>query len=513
MAKLMVPKYQVHDFVLKGAERGNPFLVEVAARFTHESGEVLAGVPGFYNGDGEWVIRFSPGRIGVWRGITSSAVVELNGVELGPLNCVENTNPAVHGRLVIDSRHPHRFRFEDGAQAIPLGFEWDWMFAQHQEKPEEFRQMIDLLAARGFNYIVTNVYAHSGFSDPNLEWVYSPPQRFVFGGSNEAPDHSRLNMDFFKDYDAALAYAHSKGMLVHLMIQVQNKKVNWPARKSAEDDLYWRYVVARYQAYSNIVWDVSKECFYLLTPAGECDYILDRIRLIRQTDGYRHLVTAHDTALHSEAQDSPADGACDFVSDQIHLRDIALYNHEAIRRFRAGRKPYLNIEYGYERGVEALPTYKIAQSWQELLLWTWALYLGGAYPCYYYSNTSWDLVKYRPEAPGWARYRYLMDFLSRLNFNVLTPDNEFVEQGYCMAEAGKQYLIFLPDGGDALVDLTAVLAGTALECEWLDIYSGERQTAPLEERSFRVELKNPFADPSQPCAIAIRAGAVGEGRG
>ena len=87
---------------------------------------------------------------------------------------------------------------------------------------------------------------------------------YAFGGTNQAPDHTILNVDFFQGLDRLMTYLHDKGILVHLMIQVQNKQVNWPERRSAEDDLYWRYVVARYQAFGNIIWDVGKESFNLL---------------------------------------------------------------------------------------------------------------------------------------------------------------------------------------------------------------------------------------------------------
>ncbi len=39
----------------------------------------------------------------------------------------------------------------------------------------------------------------------------------------------------------------------------RNKKVSWPEARSAEDNRHFDYVIKRYQAFSNIVWDISKE--------------------------------------------------------------------------------------------------------------------------------------------------------------------------------------------------------------------------------------------------------------
>jgi len=508
MGNAPIRHHHVHDFVLQSkTQHANPFLAELSAEFVHHSGETIKGLPGFYDGDRGWVIRFSPTCEGEWRGITASSDPDLDGMLLGPVRCVPNQNPRVHGRLGIDPAHRRRFAFEDGVPFVPLGFECDWLFALHQVDPQAFRDGVDLIAERGFNYIVTNVYAHIGFSEIGHEWVFGPPRRYVFGGTNERPDHSRLDLDFFRDFDQMLDWLHAKGIIAHLMIQVQNKQVRWPQRRSAEDDLYWRYVVARYQAYSNVVWDVGKECYNLVNELGSHDYTVDRIGLIRRTDAYRHLVTAHDTAADSAGQDSPADRACDFVSDQVHLQDIGKYHREAAERLRAGRKPYFNIEYGYEQGVEPVPTFHSGgtRPWKDILLWTWAIYLGGGYACYYYSNTAWDLVKFRPEPPGWKRYRYLMDLLSTLNVNAMEPHDELVDRGFCLADPGRQYLVFLPEGGDTDLALDAAPTGATAECLWMDAFSGARRSVGVRMTASRICLRNPLDDPSHPCAVAITA--------
>ena len=48
--------------------------------------------------------------------------------------------------------------------------------------------------------------------------------------------------------------------------------------------MFWRYVVARYQAYGNVVWDIGKESCNLLKETGSHEYTVDRIRYIRAAD-------------------------------------------------------------------------------------------------------------------------------------------------------------------------------------------------------------------------------------
>lgn len=508
----------------------NPFMARVTGTFVHESGERFVGVPGFYDGDGRMVIRFAPNRLGTWTGTTQSDVPELDGQALPEIDCVPSDAALAHGVLTRDSRNPHRFAWEDGTPFVPLGFECDFLFSYHQSHPEDCLKRLDQLQSRGFNTLVMNVYAHTGFSassftmwnDPRPacdECVYGPPRTYVFEGTNEAPEHGLLNVAFFHGYDTLIRELHKRGMVAHIMIQAQNKGVNWPERWSAEDDLYWRYVVSRYQAFGNIVWDVGKECYKLHQETGNHGYALDRMRLIREHDAYRHLVTAHDPDQSSAGgRLSEADKAADFVSDQNHLADSAMYNRDALAKQAAWPAPYLHIEYGYEEGAEDHRTHRnpaTTADWRTVLEWTWALYASGAYACYYYSNTAWDLVKFDPEPPGWQRYAYLRKFLDTLPFNEMAPANEAVNRGFCLAKPGDTYFAFLPNGGDVEMDLSPMpgRVGDAgrmfwdavpVHVLWLDIASGEECTQQVHPAGFRTALPNPLPDRATPCAIRVR---------
>lgn len=529
MQEITVGLYQVHDFELRSrTAHDNPFRVPVSATFQHESGAVINDLEGFYDGGDVWRIRFSPNRQGLWRGATRGDDPQLDGIELPAVRCVPNDNPAVHGMMRVDPQAPHRFVFEDGTPAVPLGFEWDWMFAYHQEHGQgrsssrdnpPFEEAMDLICRSGFNYIVANLYAHlyhRNETNPQTEpYLYRPPKMWPFGGSNDQPDHSRLNVEFFQDFDRMVAQLHRRGVLLHLMIQVQNKKVNWPDRASAEDDVFWRYVVARYQGFCNVIWDVSKESYNLLARTGGHDYTLSRIGLIRRSDAYGHLVTAHDNERESWGAVSVVDKAADFIADQVKfggaeanwaVQSAHKLNREAVRRWRRAAKPYMNVEYGYELGVEPLsvPSVKFSTSGENILLWTWALYVAGAYPNYYYCNTSWDLIKFHPIPPSWPCYRHLADFLGLMDLRNMAPDNDLVQGGMCSAEPGKQYFVLLPAGGDESIDLTAVPKGAGVQATWIDITGGQQVSQAVEDWGFSVKLANPLAQPDRPCAIYLK---------
>ncbi|MDB4614747.1 DUF4038 domain-containing protein, partial [bacterium] len=273
-----------------------PTDIDFSAVLTNEQGKTL-DLGGFFNGDGNFVLRFASPTAGVWNYTTRSSVEELNN-KSGQIKA-EKARTGRKGGIVIDPKTPTQFRYKNGDDYFPIAFESDWLFALDAENPNDIpvtRKFVDQLAANGFNQIVMNVFAYDvkWKKDATLkpEYEFGSPDVFPFGGDNDKPDHSQLNIDYFKRLDRVIDYLDQKGIAAHLMIYVWNKQVNWPPAKSEADNRYFDYVVRRYQAYPNIVWDISKEALGY----GHTDvtYITERIKRLRRLDQYDRLITVHD---------------------------------------------------------------------------------------------------------------------------------------------------------------------------------------------------------------------------
>ncbi|MEK7781043.1 MAG: DUF5060 domain-containing protein, partial [Verrucomicrobiota bacterium] len=292
---LTIEQYHPHDFIFKAAPPANPFDVELTAEFSFAgtNGARLT-VPGFYDGDGVWKIRFSPPKQGEWSMRTTSSLESLNGKKETNIICVSNRHPNIHGGLRVDPAHPHHFVYEDGTRYFLLGYEADWLWAPEMTNAQRkvMHRLIDQMASRGFNHVLVNVYAHDTrwATNNSSEWDFGPAEIYPWEGNNLKPDHSRLNPKFFQLYDGMMNALQDKGIVAHIMIKVYNKRVKWPAKWSRDEERFFRYVVARYQAYANVVWDYSKESF------NEKDNHLQAklVDLIRQNDAYKRLVTVHD---------------------------------------------------------------------------------------------------------------------------------------------------------------------------------------------------------------------------
>ncbi len=94
----------------------------------------------------------------------------------------------------------------------------------------------------------------------------------------------------------------------------------------------------------------------------------------------------------------------------------------------------------------------------------------------------WDVLR---EALGQSR-RYAM----RMNLAATAPNGELASTAYCLANPGREYLVFLPEGGEVTVDLSA--ASGPLAVEWLRPVDGKTVQGGTVAGGAERTLKSPF---------------------
>jgi len=483
-------QYEVQEIRIRRAGGPNPFADTVWLDAVAPDGTKRA-VPGFYDGDDTWCFRLAPEQLGRWRCQVDPRAAPLSvwgaiSAPTGTLECVANPDPKRHGGIQVDPDRPHHFRHEDGSPYWLLGYECDWLFALDMNHPAEkpMAGFLDTLAANGFNYVVVQAYAHDTDWCPGKSGPYDvgPPALYAWEGTNERPDPTRMNLAFWREYDRMVRALDARGITAQIMFKVFNKKVTWPAKDSPADDLFWTYVVARYQAF-NVAWNLSKEAYY----DPDLKYWNGRIALIRAHDAHRRPIACHDW-------DAPG-LAVDYLTDQQHERW-----HEHILGERAkARRPAVNIEYGYEPG--SVKTYGVFQPTDEVRRRTWLIALAGGYPTYYFSPTAWDVIKWDEVPPGYAQMRVVRETLQSVPFRDMAPHDELTQGAYCLARPGEAYLVYQEKRGP----LTLRVAGSGdFAVEWIDPRDGKRfAAAPV--RAGNVTLAPPEALASPDAVVVVRS--------
>ena len=85
---------------------------------------------------------------------------------------------------------------------------------------------------------------------------------------------------------------------------------------------------------------------------------------------------------------------------------------------------------------------------------------------------------------------YALRYARKMDLAAMTPRSELASTGFCLANPGREYLVYLPDGAAATVDLSGVSA--SLTVEWLDPRSGNTVRGESTSGGRQTLFKAPF---------------------
>ena len=282
-APATVEKWGLYELELKGPVEGNPFLdVRFGAVFT--DGTTTVEVPGFYDGEGIYKVRFSPGAIGDWRYETKSNRWELTG-KLGKFT-VTPPGPGNHGPVRV--HNTFHFAYEDGTPYKQVGTTiYNWTDAPEPVQEETLRT----LAAAPFNKVRMLLTPQP---TPYQE-TFAPPRWPYVGTPPHAWDFTRFNPEYFRHIEQRVGQLRDLGIEADVILFNPYGKFGFETLDAAGDERYVRYVVARLGAYRNIWWSLANEYDFLRTKT-EPDW--DRLgSLVQQCDPHERLRSIHNGAL------------------------------------------------------------------------------------------------------------------------------------------------------------------------------------------------------------------------
>jgi hypothetical protein len=125
--------------------------------------------------------------------------------------------------------------------------------------------------------------------------------------------------------------------------------------------------------------------------------------------------------------------------------------------------------------------------------WVWKTFARGGNPIFMDPYDNRVLGK-DPEA-RWIGVRKALGHARRLSERVdlarMTPLPDLASSGFCLAEAGRDYVVFVPGGGEVKVQLAQ--APGSFRTEWIHPVEGNRTPAPETTGGGERTLKPPFA--------------------
>jgi hypothetical protein len=440
----------MYDFVeitlnAKGPDAVNPFTdVAVQGWFAADGGAKMH-VDGFCDStDGSiFRIRFmpsQPGRHGY------SVTYRQGAYEATHTGSFTVEDGGRKGIVRVDAEHPWHFIWEGTGGHFFYNGTTTYFLAGWDE--EQILQNLDRLAQRKVNRVRAAISGRVKDGRAWYEHVY-PTDRFSFllnpwvaehpdSVKNPGFDVTRFNIDYWRKWESLLRHAREVDMVVSVIFYVDGRRPGVdPFGKEGmggeDEQRYYQYAVARFAAFSNVMWDVTNE--YRLF---RDDVWAEKMgTFVKTCDPYDHLISVH--------------GHGDFRFQISPWADFAMYQHwdeAGGYRFMLNNRqkqadtgriiPQVNEEYGYE---DHYPTWggnrkAPARSADNRRCLAWGMYMAG---CYQTTGERADTgTGWGPDTGGgWLNgrgddsmtmlvgYGHIVDFFTSMPWWELNPDNTF----------------------------------------------------------------------------------------
>ncbi len=517
-----------YDFVevslsVNGMAIGNAFTdVSVKGSFYQTDGPKVA-VDGFADStDGALHrIRFMPTKPGSY----NYEVTYQEGSFAQSLSGKFKVRDAKHrGMLRVDREFPFHFVWEgSGEHYFWNGTTTYWLLGWQDDKV--INAAIDRLAALKVNRLRVALCGrtHSGNRWHEAKVIGTDQFKFRLNpwmaARPDSPDDpgfdvNRFNLSHWQKCERMLLHARQKDMIVSLVFYLDgaDKGVD-PFGKdhagSEEEKRYYRYAASRLGAFSNVVWDLSNEYRFLRDDA----WANSMGEYLKSVDPYDHLTSVHGHGDFRFRSSGWADFCLYQAWDEHGGYDFMVKNRqEQIATNQP--KPQINEEYGYEDhyptgwGENRKAPARNADSRRRL---AWEMCMAGGY-----QTTGERADQGCGQAPdtggGWLTgrgddnmvmlvgYAKMVDFFHSFEWWKTVPRDDLVKDkvGYCLAELGRQYAVYLPKGGSFVLKLEP----GAYTGHWYNPRNGEAR--PVGDISGGAEWTSPPAESADDWAFLIR---------
>ena len=425
-----VEKWDVFEVEVKGKSEGNPFAdYTISGTFAGQNETIT--VDGFYDGEGVYRVRFMPSFEGHYTYQISGSFSD-SSTEEATLSGEFEVTPASagnHGPMRV--RNTYHLGYEDGTPYYSIG---TTCYAWVQQPEERQLETLETLKNSAFNKIrfcvfpkhyiynldepITYPYEEGnreGLAEDELEHVRIFPPCETYPIKNF--HYLRFNVEHFRRFDERIRQLRDWNIEADLIVMHPYDRWGFSHMTKEADDLYWKYVVARFAAYRNIWWSLANE--YDLLPQKKVADWERYAQILCEKDPYKHLRSIHNCM-----------GFYDYTKPWIthcSMQRQDYYRHVEYTddyRVRYG-KPIVWDEICYEGNID--------QGWgnisgQELTRRFWEASLRGGYAGHGETFNREDQIlwwshggKLHGESP--ERFRFLYQILSE------TPGSGFLKAG------------------------------------------------------------------------------------
>lgn len=410
---------------------------------------------GFYDGDNTWRFRFMPDQFGEWR-YNATFSDGTPGVA-GSFTCVESDVP---GMLSVDETNPMWFGYKGGEPVLIRSLHVGDCFFASNLPDEQRTTFLDWVSEQGYNML--SIGSH-----------YLNRNKPGRGAGWDTPALWPLNASEYQRMETILDDLAHRHIMVFPFGGFFGRNAAFPHEVDAQEQ-YVRYTLARLGPYWNILFNVSgPEPLLNVEHAPEVlsKAELDRLgQLIRQLDVFGHPLTVHNKTGDDAYKD---DDYCDFstlqgpkTTDLNELSDGLLRNHHP-------KKPLYVQETLWSGNIHGHPDYTDEQLRRN----AWVIMMSAG-ALNFSDNGGPEAGMLGDSSSGFTgtlnlkdrrQWRHdilksVWDCFETFPFCTMQPRQALVSAGFALAEAGRHYLVYLPDGGT----VDAAIEGGPYAVRWIN---------------------------------------------
>jgi hypothetical protein len=534
----------------------NPFTdYRLDVTFTGPSGQTYA-VPGYYAADGnagetgatsgsKWRVKFCPDAAGSWSYLasfvqgTKIAAQPTGGTSAGFFDgatgsfVVAPTDKSpdgvdLRGKGKLEYVDDHYLRFRSGRPFLKSGSNIPETFLEYNDFDGARQPNLDFATHvadwhtgdptwRGgkgkgiigaLNYLsglgVNSMYflTMNSHGDGGNAWPWTSPNSYA------TYDCSKLDQ-----WDVVFSHMDHVGMMLHVVLtETENESFFEvielgaaggfaPSRK-----IYYREMVARFGYHLAITWNLGEENGW--SDAGgyatgmTTQQQKNAVDYIRQLAYYEDNITVHNGPATGDGIYAPLLGHASLSGIEIQWAQSS-DEHEKVLQWR-------NASHANgHRWVVSLDEPWTGQTViDEFRVWdVWGAYTAGAGGCEFFQSSDAAFDDFRSKEAFYTTLVRARRFIEdNVPYTTMQPADSLISgaAGYALAAAGQSYLVYLPAGGAASLDLAG--ASGTLDVFWFDPRSGGTlltgSVASVTGGGVR-SLGSPPNNPSQDWAVLV----------
>ncbi len=494
----------------------NPFLqYRLNVTFTGPSGQEYV-VPGFYATDGNggesgnvWKARFAPDEAGTWSyrasfrtgtdvavslDPTAGSATSFDGAS-GTFSVAESDKSGRDFRAygTLKNRGDHYLQFPDGTRWLKCGPDIPENFMGYTGFTNQPNAAHDYAAHRddwesgdpdwnsGDGKGIVGAINYIASTGSNC--VYFLPMNVGGDGNDTWPfvdmdAKTRYDADKLRQWETVFTHAQSKGVFLHVVLaETESANENYfdDGNLGVERKLFFRELTARFGHQPGLQWNLGEENDFTTTQHERFSAYLHDV------DPYDHPVAVHtrdgdesvyDSLLgNDDIEMTSFQGAWDWKGDTL-ANVVQKWRRQSAN---AGAPWVVSLDepYGVENDHDdrdrGLPHGRVRQMWPTFMSG------GGGFEWYVMQDggghsLDQDIDDLRDIAPALEWSGYLLDFFDRIPYWQMEVVHGQVSggDGYMLEDSGRTYAVYLPDGDEVSLDLSA----GEYQLTWFDPGSG-----------------------------------------